>query len=102
MQVGSGSIATVTVIDGAAGAEQNAVGNVGFVSTGGSDTLSAPSCTLAPVPATTNRSSCQVTVTAGTAAPRTVTASYAGNGVHAASATSATLTAGFCVRRRSP
>ena len=53
----------------------NPAGTVGFVSAGGGDTLSAPSCTLAPVPATTDRASCQVTVTPGTAAARTVTAS---------------------------
>ncbi len=92
VHVGSGSIATAIVIDGAAGAS-NPAGTVGFLSTGGGDTLSAPSCTLAPVPATTDRSSCQVTVTPGAAGPRTVTASYVGNGVHATSTAPATLTA---------
>ena len=90
--MGSGSVATAIVIDGAAGAS-NPAGTVGFLSTDASDTLSAPSCTLAPVPATTDRSSCQVTVTLGAAAPRTVTASYADNGIHAASTASATLIA---------
>ena len=92
VQVGSGSVATAMVIDGAAGAS-NPAGTIVFNSGGSGDALSAPSCTLAPVPAATDRSSCQVTVTPGTEGPRAVTASYAGERLHAASTAPATLTA---------
>jgi uncharacterized repeat protein (TIGR01451 family) len=81
---GQSSVATVIVTDTEAiGPTSNPAGTV-TLSDAINGTTFTPSatCTLAPVGATTNRSSCQVTVVPGVSGSHTISASYGGSTVH--------------------
>jgi hypothetical protein len=82
--------AMVSDVD-AGGIASSPSGLVTFSSTGPGDAFSATTC--APAPATSTTSACTVTLTPATNAARTVTATYGGSTVHAASASGGSLTA---------
>jgi uncharacterized repeat protein (TIGR01451 family) len=90
--VDASSVVTVTVIEGAGGTSINPAGNVQLVSSVTGDVFSSGTCALAPMAATTDRSSCQVTVTPSTAGIRQITATYAGSIAHVDSLASQSLT----------
>lgn len=90
--IGEPATVTVTVADThAGGAAGNPVGQVSFASTVAGDQLSSPTCTLAPVPATIDQSSCEISVTVGDEGVRTLTTEYLGSTVHASSMATQTV-----------
>ena len=81
---GSAASCTVTVSDTAASGPSAPTGPVSFASTPSTGSFAAGgSCTLAPVSGSAAASSCHLSFTPAAAGNYTVTASYAGDGVHA-------------------
>jgi hypothetical protein len=88
LQPGETSTCEVTVIDAAAGGSSSPTGLVSFTSNGGS--LAPAACTLTP--GGEGEASCGgVVLTAGAAGSHSVTASYAGDDLHAAATGTASL-----------
>jgi uncharacterized repeat protein (TIGR01451 family) len=91
---GQGTTLTVVVTDAeATGTKTNPGGGVSLSSSVPSDVFSNVNCTLAPVAATTDQSSCTVTVTPAATGVRTLTATYNGSLTHLASNATRDLTA---------
>ena len=82
--VGSASTCTATVADTASGSPSTPGGTVSFAASGSAGTFNVPSCSLA-------NGSCSVTFTPSGAGTTTITASYPGDSVHAASSGTATV-----------
>ncbi len=81
---GQSSTAIVTVTDTDSNGTKSNPGvgtTVAIVSSVGSDTIGAP-CTLAAVPATTDKSRCQVEITPAAASIHTITVTFAQTAVH--------------------
>jgi len=83
---------TATVVDTDSGTKSNPSGTVSFTSGAGSDVFSSTTCTLAPLGATTDTSTCSVNLTSTTVGVDPVNASYGGSATHASSSGSANLT----------
>ncbi|HZS44603.1 MAG TPA: Ig-like domain-containing protein, partial [Blastocatellia bacterium] len=81
---------TATVVDTDAGVKSNPTGTVSF--SAGSDVLNPTSCSLTPVAATTDTSTCQINLTSTTIGTHTVTGNYGGSAIHSASSGNAQLT----------
>lgn len=78
---------TATVGDAAPSGATNPTGTVSFVSAAGGTFIAGSSCTLAATPLSGNTSSCSVQFLppTTTSAPPQITATYAGDGLHASS-----------------
>jgi uncharacterized repeat protein (TIGR01451 family) len=83
--------ATLTVSDTGMSPTGNPAGTVTLSSPDAALSVSPGSCALVPVPATTDRASCQIAIEASTAGSYTLLANYPGSGVHSAANGSASL-----------
>ena len=81
---------TATVVDTDAGVKSNPTGTVSF--SAGADILTPTSCSLIPLGATTDTSTCQINLSSTTIGTHTVTGNYGGSANHAASSGNAQLT----------
>jgi uncharacterized repeat protein (TIGR01451 family) len=94
--LGQNSVATIVVTDTEAlGLASNPTGTVTLTDAiAGTIFTPAATCALAPVGATPNQSSCQVTVAPGTSGPHTISAFYGGSAIHLPSSNSGSVTVG--------
>jgi uncharacterized repeat protein (TIGR01451 family) len=91
--VGHATGLTMTITDtDARGTVSHPAGVITFASSGADDAFSSATCALAPLPATSDKSACAVTIAPGSEGDRTITATYAGAGPHAGGVATRTLT----------